>query len=182
MKLKNKKLIIFGISIVLILITLLFINYENKYLLSGSKYELLDIEKSTYYSYKSVNTISNSYHPIKVDEVLFIDFINQIKQNNILNINSDPNEVSTNHFFIRGFKRYRKPFFYRLFSYNYWYIVVAIESIVDKDKVDIVSRWYEGNKEGPVNRQNYNPEPMKSIKLNEKEIHTSLGELIEKYQ
>ncbi|MGD9994950.1 MAG: hypothetical protein AB7S69_16745 [Salinivirgaceae bacterium] len=162
MRFKRKLLIIIGLLIGILSITWLIINtFRNRY-------DIIDINSA----FKMTNTMESSFSPKNLDKTLFVDFVNKIKQNDILNISSEINEIDTNHYFVRGIKKFKKPFFYRIISFNYWYLVFEIEGV--NYQINVESRWYEGNEEGPINKQNYTPKPTESIKIKEKEIHSLL--------
>lgn len=145
----------------------------------GAKnYKLIDIENSIYYSIKVKNTMDRSYD-ITLDKPNFIDLVDKARRDNVLNINGGVREIDANHYFVRGFKRYKKSFISRILSFNYWYIVVEIES--NENQLDIRSKWYQGDLKGPVQIQNYNSEPPERIKVKEKEIHSDLDLIVADY-
>jgi hypothetical protein len=118
-----------------------------------------------------------SFVEVEMDSLKFERLINDIKTRNILSIDGWGHQLGTDHFFVRGYNSYEKPFFRRLFSkFRFWYIVFEIEYV--SKRVNIKSEWFDGDEQVPITIQDYEPEPNDNTRRHGQEINSELKEIL----
>jgi hypothetical protein len=98
-----------------------------------------------------------------LDSVMFHDLTNTIRSQGILVVRDPEVQLGDNHFFLRGFRRFEKPFLQRVFSrFKYWYMVVEIE--YRSSETLIKSEWFDGTDLTPVMFQNDKADPTEPVR------------------
>jgi hypothetical protein len=115
------------------------------------------------------------------DSAGFHELTNEIKKKEILLVEGWDREIAADHFFVRGYKRFKKPFLKRLFAqFDYWYVIFEVE--YTSKQVFIKYDWLDGDEKVPVSIQNYTPSPSDDVAQKAKEIYSQLEQLVNQFK
>lgn len=118
-----------------------------------------------------------SFIEIQIDSPKFQRLVNEIKSKQILSIEGWGNQIGPEHFFVRGYKSFEKPFFTGLFSkFKFWYVVFEMEYL--SGRINIKGEWFDGDELVPVTIQDYEPRPNDRALQKGQEIDSALKEIL----
>ena len=113
-------------------------------------------------------------------DLTFHELTNTLKRKEILVIRDWERVIAADHFLLRGYRRFERPWLQRLFSrFNYWYIVFEIEYL--PKRIYVRHEWFVGDGQGPVASEDFDANPTESVSLAGKGIHSHVEEEINKH-